>query len=140
MLADRSPRYKSVKMKIDHIAIWTNNLETLRSFYIKYFHGESGEKYRNDRSEFESYFISFSSGSRLEIMTISGLETDFGQQNRIGIAHLSFRVGSKKAVDLLTSELRSAGISVYSEPRITGDGYYESGILDPDGNRVEIIA
>jgi len=127
-------------MKIDHIALWTNNLERLRSFYITYFQGECGKKYKNEGSEFESYFLSFSSGSRVEIMSIPGLTTDIGQQHIVGIAHLSFRVGSKEAVDLLTSELRIAGISVYSEPRFTGDGYYESGILDPDGNQVEIMA
>jgi len=127
-------------MKIDHIAIWTNQLEVLRSFYITYFQGECGQKYRNEGSEFESYFLSFSSGTRMEIMFIPGLVNDFGHPKRIGITHFSFQVGSKEAVDGLTSELRAAGFTVYSEPRFTGDGYYESGILDPDGNQIEIMA
>ena len=124
-------------MKIEHIAIWTNNLEELKEFYAQFFAGQAGEKYYNPKKEFESYFIEFESGARLEIMRKAGID-DQVQKEVLGYAHLAFSVGSKKRVDQLTKELKEAGYEVVGGPRRTGDGYYESSVLDPDGNKVEI--
>lgn len=127
-------------MKIEHIAIWTRNLEDLKSFYITYFGGTAGEKYSNPTKAFESYFISFDSGARLELMQMPGIpenENDAFDQYT-GIIHLAISVGSVDRVDSLTQELRKSGYQIVSEPRYTGDGYYESCALDPDGNRLEI--
>jgi len=127
-------------MKINHIALWTRDIEKLRSFYMKYFGAASTAKYVNRSKEFESYFLSFGEGTRLEIMAMpnipENLNNSFDQY--IGLIHLSISVGSKEKVISLTNELRSNGFIVISEPRHTGDGYFESCVFDPDGNRIEI--
>ncbi len=127
-------------MKIDHIAIWTKQLEKMRHFYEYYFHGNAGEKYINPRKNFESYFVVFDGGSKLELMekleVDSKLHDDI--ENYLGITHFAFSTGNRKNVDELTEQLRTDGFKVIGEPRTTGDGFYESVILDPDGNKVEI--
>ena len=127
-------------MKIEHLAIWVRDLELMRSFYVKYFDGKSNEKYRNDKKNFESYFISFDSGARLELMQMPGIidTTNNGYEQYIGITHFAVTVGSKEKVDELTEVFRNDGFEVVGEPRRTGDGYYESVILDPEKNRIEI--
>jgi lactoylglutathione lyase len=126
-------------MKIEHIAIWTQDLERLKDFYMTYFGAQASDKYINPTKRFESYFLSFSTGARLELMFLPNVEKGGDlPENRVGLTHLAFSVGSKERVDSLTQELRVAGYLVASEPRTTGDGYYESVILDPDGNRIEI--
>lgn len=126
-------------MKIEHIAIWTQNLERLKVFYVTYFNARTDEKYVNPAKGFESYFLHFSSGARLEIMFLPKVENSADlPEYQMGLTHLAFSVGSKERVDSLTQELQAAGYTVSSAPRTTGDGYYESIILDPDGNRIEI--
>ncbi|PJI09611.1 MULTISPECIES: VOC family protein [Clostridium] len=127
-------------MKIEHVAMWTTNIEQLKKFYIEYFNGKSGNKYINEKKHFESYFIEFDEDARLEIMSNEKIKsrTSDGAQEFIGLAHIAFSVGSVKKVDELTDLLKNKGYEVVSGPRRTGDGYYESCILDPDGNRVEI--
>lgn len=124
-------------MTIEHIAVWTNQLEAMKTFYVTYFNGVSNEKYVNEKKKFSSYFISFESGARLELMHKEGLLTDF-QEEHLGIAHFAFSLSSKEKVDALTNRLRGEGVLVVSEPRRTGDGYYESIVEDPDGNYIEI--
>jgi len=127
-------------MRIDHIAIWTQHLDKMRHFYEKYFEGKAGEKYLNPRKNFESYFIEFSSGTRLELMekleVDSKLHDDI--ENYLGITHFAISTGQRVKVDQLTEQLRSDGYKIIGEPRVTGDGFYESVVLDPDGNKVEI--
>lgn len=127
-------------MKISHIGIWTNQLEELRQFYLTYFQGRSNEKYVNPKKGFESYMLSFEDGCTLEIMCRKDVTTgrNHPENEFIGLAHLAFSTGSKEKVDLLTERLRQAGYAVIGEPRTTGDGFYESVILDPDHNRIEI--
>jgi lactoylglutathione lyase len=127
-------------MMIEHVAIWTHQLENLREFYVKYFQAQSNEKYVNPKKEFSSYFLSFETGCRLELMqmpTVPNSQNDIYQQFT-GFVHLAFSVGSKEKVDLLTERLRNDGFEIVGEPRTTGDGYYESVVLDPDKNRIEI--
>jgi len=127
-------------MKIDHIAVWTNELEKMKDFYCKFFEGTSNEKYINSKKGFESYFIAFSEGARLEIMKRTDVtRSPFHGEEFIGINHLAFNVGNKEKVDTLTESLRISGYTIAGEPRTTGDGYYESIILDPEGNRIEIV-
>jgi len=127
-------------MKIEHIAIWVKDLEKMREFYMKYFGATSNEKYINSKKGFSSYFLSFSSGStRLEIMhrkdmLEAGERMNFTQ----GITHFAMAVGDNEKVDRLTNQLRADNYTVASEPRMTGDGYYESVVLDPEGNTIEI--
>jgi lactoylglutathione lyase len=128
-------------MHIEHVAIWTRDPERLRSFYETYFDAVAGPRYENPRKQFMSYFLSFRSGARLEIMSVPALRDDQpAQPPAIGYAHLAMTVGDESSVDALTERLRADGYRVLDGPRRTGDGYYESVIADPDGNRVEITA
>lgn len=125
-------------MKINHIAIWTTRLEELREFYIKYFNGTSNEKYTNPKKGFESYFIKFGDGgAAIELMRSKDI-TSSPAGKSIGLAHFSFSMGSKEAVLQQTERLRQDGYVVASEPRTTGDGFFESAVLDPDGNMIEL--
>src|SRR5688572_25480110 len=127
-------------MKIEHLAIWTQDLETLKQFYVKYFHAQPGELYHNKTKNFRSYFLTFSEGSRLELMEIPGMEMLLEGEHKqfLGLAHFAISVGSKEKVNELTDQLRQDGFKIMGEPRTTGDGYYESVVLDPEGNRIEI--
>ena len=129
-------------MKIEHIAIWTYNLEGMRSFYMRYFDASSNEIYYNHSKGYRSHFLTFNGDCRLEIMEMPGVpksKNDVVKQFT-GLIHFDIKVDSRTDVDKLTNIIKSDGFKVISEPRITGDGYYESVILDPDGNRVEIVA
>lgn len=127
-------------MILEHIAIWTHRLEELKLFYETYFGGRSNEKYTNRANGFSSYFLTFQTGSRLELMQMPGVPEVYRDlKNQFtGFIHMAFEAESKQRVDLLTEQLRSDGYQVIGEPRTTGDGYYESVVLDPDENRVEI--
>lgn len=127
-------------MKIEHIAIWTNDIEQMKLFYEKYFQATAGEKYFNASKRFESYFLQFKDGARLEIMRKPGIGSN--KNNTLtevtGLAHFAISVGSKENVNALTDTIHKDGYHIAGEPRLTGDGYYESVVLDPDGNRIEI--
>lgn len=127
-------------MKIEHIAMYVRDLEGMKVFYETYFGAVSNKKYHNPKTGLSTYFLTFADGARLEIMH----RPDMTKQNRgqmdTGYIHLAFSTGSKDAVDTLTKKLADEGFEVISGPRITGDGYYESCILDPEGNQIEIIA
>lgn len=125
-------------MKIEHIAIWVNNLEEMRAFYETYFHAKAGELYHNPSKNFYSYFLSFETGCRLELMHKPTILQNLNNGEYIGIIHFAISVGSKVNVDSLTEVLRQASYTIVGEPRTTGDGYYESVVLDPEGNRIEI--
>lgn len=128
-----------MNIKIEHIAIWTNQLEKMKSFYVETFSGRANSKYMNAVKGFESYFITFEGGARIELMSKLGLaENQAGDQ--VGIAHIAFCVGNKEDVDHMTNALNLNGVAIISEPRWTGDGYYESIIGDPDGNAIELVA
>jgi lactoylglutathione lyase len=125
-------------MRIEHIALWTPDIERLRIFYERYFGAAAGPRYENPRKQFQSYFLSFGVGARVELMH-SPLVMDAGSlREHSGYAHLALSLGSEAAVDALTGRLRADGYAVIDGPRRTGDGYYESAVLDPDGNRIEL--
>ena len=129
-------------MKIEHIAVWVKDLEKTRTFYQKYFGATSNEKYVNPVKKFESYFLSFDNGCRLEIMTRADIKEseNLYESQQFGIIHFAFSAGSKEKVNELTEVLRNDGYTIAGEPRTTGDGYYESVILDPENNIIEIVA
>ena len=125
-------------MKIEHVALYVNDLAAARDFFVNFLGGKSNSGYHNPGTDFRSYFISFDDGARLEIMNKPGLMDQEKPLNRTGYAHIAFSVGSKEKVDALTEQLRSAGYEVVSGPRTTGDGYYESCIVAIEGNQIEI--
>ena len=125
-------------MNIEHIALYVNDLEAARDFFVNYFDGHANDGYHNPNTGFRSYFISFDGGARLEVMNKPGMEDDPKGLNRTGFVHVAFSVGSRERVDALTARLKSDGYAVVSGPRTTGDGYYESCVVAVEGNQIEI--
>lgn len=125
---------------IHHAALWTPDLERLKTFYEAYFGAHAGARYTNPQKRFTSYFLDFDGGARLEIMHRPDIPPNANdpQRQASGLVHLAFATGSAAAVEALTRRLLNDGFSIVDGPRWTGDGYYESVVLDPDGNRVEI--
>lgn len=113
-------------MHIEHIAMYVNDLERTKDFFVKYFNAKSNEGYHNKKTDFRSYFLSFDNGARLEIMNKPQMNDDEQSLNRTGYIHIAFSMGSKAAVDELTDRMKNDGYNVVSGPRTTGDGYYES--------------
>ena len=125
-------------MRIEHVAMYVSHLEEARDFFVKYLGAKSNDGYRNPRTGFRSYFLTFDDGTRLELMNKPTMIDDAKVPERTGYVHIAFSVGSKEAVDTLTARLRADGYAVVSGPRTTGDGYYESCILAVEDNQIEI--
>lgn len=125
-------------MNIEHVALWVNDLDKAKDFFQTYFGAVPNDGYHNQNTDFCSYFLTFESGARLELMHHPQMVDSEKDLRRTGYAHLAFSIGSKGAVDQLTQRLRNDGYRVISGPRTTGDGYYESCILDFEGNQIEI--
>lgn len=129
-------------IKIEHLALYVEDLEGMKDFYETYFLAKAGDRYQNLQKGFTSYFLSWKEGARLELMHKIGIENrqpSPGKEN-MGFTHLAISLGSELKVDFLTEKLRADGFEVVGEPRWTGDGYYESVVLDPEGNRLELTA
>ena len=125
-------------MKIEHIAMYVNNLENVKNFFVNYFNASANNGYHNRTTSFRSYFLTFTNGARLEIMSRPQMDDNEKTVARTGYIHLAFSVGSKEQVDALTARLQKDGYEVISGPRTTGGGYYESCIIGPEGNQIEI--
>jgi len=128
-------------MTLEHVAIWTDRLELLKDYYVKYFEGTSNDQYTNEKNKFHSYFLTFKSGARLEIMTMPNIPDNLNDRviaQHKGIIHLAFGVETKQDVDKKAKQLQADGFKILSGPRRTGDGYYEFETLDPDNNRLEV--
>lgn len=125
-------------MKIEHFAMYVLDLEGIRDFFVRYFNAVSNELYHNKQTGFKSYFLSFGNGSRLEIMTRPELVDEETNQLRCGYIHIAISVGNKDKVNALSERLRNDGYEVVSGPRTTGDGCYESCIIGPENNLIEI--
>lgn len=127
-------------MRIEHVAMYVNDLEAARQFFVTYLNGHSNDGYHNRNTDFRSFFITFDDGARLELMTKPELADVEKPLNRTGYAHIAFSVGSRERVDELTARLKADGFDVISGPRTTGDGYYESCVVAIEGNQIEITA
>lgn len=125
-------------MKIEHIALYVQDLKAARRFFVKYLGAASNDGYHNPRTGFHSYFLSFEDGARLELMNKPEMPDLPKELARTGYAHIAFSVGSREKVDALTAELKADGYEVVSGPRTTGDGYYESCVIAVEGNQIEI--
>lgn len=127
-------------MKIDHVAMYVNDLEAEKNFFVKYFDAKAGSKYTNFRSDFSNYFLRFEDGSRLEIMTRNSSTDAKKERYRTGFHHIAISVGDRKDVDDMMKKFDADGVIVVSGARTTGDGYYAAVVVDPEGNEIEIIA
>lgn len=125
-------------MKIEHIAMYVNDLEKTKDFFISYLNAKANDGYHNKNTDFKSYFLTFEGGPRLEIMNKPNMEDIYKTLARTGLIHIAFSVGSKEKVDELTKQLKQDEYEVINGPRITGDGYYESCIIGIEGNQIEI--
>ena len=127
-------------MKIDHVALYCSDLESMKNFFMDFFEAQPNELYHNPRKGLQTYILSFPDGeTRLEIMTRPDVDKLIGDEYfHMGYIHASFSVGSKEQVDALTFRLMKAGYQVLSGPRTTGDGYYESCVEGPEKILVEI--
>jgi lactoylglutathione lyase len=126
-------------LRIEHVGIWVRDIDAVAAFYTKYFGARAGALYRNPRKEFESRFLEFDSGARLELMTRSDVSQRTAAE-QLGLAHVALSVGDEAKVDALAARFVADGLPPDSGPRRTGDGYYECVVRDPEGNRVEIAA
>jgi lactoylglutathione lyase len=126
-------------MRIAHMALWAANIEVLRDFYVGWFGAQSSPLYTNPATGFQSFFISMGSGAQLELMQRPDITEPAGQPS-LGYAHLAINLQDDEAVDSLTTAMAAQGVIVLSDPRRTGDGYYESVILDPENNRIELTS
>lgn len=125
-------------MNLEHVALFVKDLEKAKDFFCLYLGGKANDGYYNENTGFRSYFISFDSGARLEIMNKPGLAEEDKEAEHYGYSHIAFSLGSREAVDNLTARLKSDGYRVTSGPRVTGDGYYESSIASVEGNLIEL--
>lgn len=129
---------KVMDMRIEHIAMYVNDLKSAKDFFVTYLRGQSNSGSHNKDTDFRSYFISFKDGARIEIMSKPDIADMSKSLNRTGYAHIAFSVGSKEQMDKLTTGLKADGYEVVSGPQTTGDGYYESCIVGIEGNQIEI--
>ncbi|MDE7266486.1 MAG: VOC family protein [Lachnospiraceae bacterium] len=127
-------------MRVEHVAMYVNDLEKVRDFFVKYFKAKSNDGYHNKTTNFRSYFLTFDDGARIELMCHPDMQDTEKAIRRTGLIHIAFSVDSKEKVDELTQVLRNDGYEVISGPRTTGDGYYESCIVGIEGNQIEITS
>jgi lactoylglutathione lyase len=127
-------------MKLEHVALYVEDLEAIKNFYIRYFCATVNQKYHNPRTGLQTYFLSFDGGARLEIMQRPGMTPKANGEYVLGYTHISFKLGSVEKVDELTRILQENGCPLLNGPRTTGDGYYESVLSDPEGNLIELVA
>ena len=127
-------------MKLEHVALYVNDLEAMKDFYVRHFKADANEKYHNPRTGLQTYFLSFDDGTRLEIMRRPLMSPKATGEHPLGYVHISFKLGSPEHVDRLTEELQQSGRPLLNGPRLTGDGYYESVLSDPEGNLIELVA
>jgi lactoylglutathione lyase len=125
--------------RLEHVALWVRDVDRVAAFYARYFGARVGDRYENPRKGFQSRFLEFASGARLEVMARADVETR-GTGEALGFAHVAVAIGDEAAVDALAARFKADGVSVLDGPRRTGDGYYECVVLDPEGNRVEVTA
>lgn len=125
--------------RLEHVALWVRDVDGVAAFYARYFDARVGDRYENPRKGFQSRFLAFGSGARLEVMARSDVGAR-GTGEALGFAHVAIAIGNEAAVDVLAARFKADGVPVLDGPRRTGDGYYECVVLDPEGNRVEVTA
>ena len=127
-------------MNLEHVALYVDDLEAMKAFYVRHFGATATNKYHNPRTGLQTYFLSFDEGARLEIMQRPEMSPRASGEHPLGYTHISFKIGSAEKVDQLTKELQESGCPLLNSPRMTGDGYYESLLSDPEGNLIELVA
>lgn len=127
-------------MNLEHVALYVEDLEAMKAFYVRHFGATANSKYHNPRTGLQTYFLSFEGGARLEIMQHPGMTPKASGEHFLGYTHISFKLSSMEKVDQLTREMQESGCPLLNGPRTTGDGYYESVLSDPEGNLIELVA
>ena len=127
-------------MNLEHVALYVEDLEAMKAFYVRHFGATANTKYHNPHTGLQTYFLSFDDGARLEIMQRPEMTPKASGEHVLGYTHISFKLGSVAKVDQLTRELQESGCPLLNGPRMTGDGYYESVLSDPEGNLIELVA
>lgn len=127
-------------MNLEHVALYVDDLEAMKAFYVRHFGATASNRYHNPRTGLQTYFLSFDGGARLEIMQRPGMSPRASGKHALGYTHISFKLGSIEKVTQLTVELQASGCPLLNGPRMTGDGYYESVLSDPEGNLIELVA
>lgn len=127
-------------MRISHIAMYVRNLEEVKNFYVRFFYAKAGELYHNPKTGLKSYFLTFDEGTQLELMNLPDMHDEKKNLVRMGYIHMAISVGSREKVDALTERLYESGYEVLQGPRVTGTGFYESTVLGPEDNQIEIVA
>lgn len=125
-------------MRIEHIAMYVNDLDRAKEFFEEYLGARPGSCYHNEKTGFSSCFLSFDDGARLELMNRPDMIDAKKEPHRTGYIHIAFSVGERAKVDALTRRLEESGYEIFSAPRTTGDGYYESCVVGVEGNLIEI--
>ena len=97
-------------MKIDHVAMYVNDLEAEKDFFVKYFKAQAGSRYSNFRTESTNYFLKFDDGARLEIMKRETSVDVSNKPQRTGYNHIAICVGDRKDVDDLTKRMEKDGV------------------------------
>lgn len=127
-------------MRIQHVALWTRDIEAAARFWADHFGARVGDRYESARRPgFVSRFVRLEGGAAIELMTGPWLAAAEPELEREGWAHIAVTVGSREMVRSLAERLQAAGLLV-SAPRLTGDGFFEAVARTPDGALVEITA
>ncbi|MDD2523118.1 MAG: VOC family protein [Anaerolineaceae bacterium] len=127
-------------MKLEHVALYVQDLERMKEFYVRHFAATPHHKYHNPQTGLQTYFLSFNDGARLELMQRPGMSPKAAGEHPLGYVHIAFKLGTPEKVDQLTAKLQESGCPLINGPRLTGDGYYESVLTDPEGNLIELVA
>ena len=127
-------------MKLEHVALYVQDLEAMKDFYVRHFGAIPNQKYHNPRTGLQTYFLSFDDGARLELMQRPAMSPKSRGEYPLGYVHISFKLNTPEKVDQLTKTLQESGCPLLNGPRSTGDGYYESVLADPEGNLIELVA
>lgn len=122
-------------MKLHHVAFWTNNLDALETFYVKYFNGKV--LFRHSKDDFKCVFIEVFDSIKIELMTRANLPSQ-DLDERVGYSHLSIELDSKEKVNELTDFFSQEKVKIEKNKEQYDDGFYESSIRDPDGNIIEL--
>ena len=126
-------------MRIATISMNVTDLNKVKDFYAKYFGAKVDDKYENFRTGYTYCFLSFDNGARLLLVSGSNIVDRKREDNVAGFSRISIAVDGADKVQELATQIARDGFQIVSGFRMNGYGEYESRVLDPEGNEVEIV-